>query len=130
MTVFVDSSYFIVRLMPRDQHHLAASGAVESSLRYVTSSLVLNETISVLQARGYLSQALEFLREVRAIPELRNVYADAVLQADAWDLFHRLGGTGATAVDCESFAIMRSLSIRKAFTFDEHFQRAEFEILH
>ena len=57
------------------------------------------------------------------------VYVDAVLQSEAWDLFHRWGGSGANPVDCASFAIMRRMNIRKAFTFDQHFRTAGFEII-
>lgn len=47
----------------------------------------------------------------------------------AWDLFHRWGGSGANPVDCASFAIMRRMDIKKAFTFDRHFRTAGFAIL-
>lgn len=129
MTVFVDTGYFVALLLPRDQRHKRAVKAAKPGMRFVTSSLVINETISLLQARGLLSAALEFLREARANPELRIVHADAAVQSMAWDLFSRWGGGGATAVDCVSFAIMRESSIRKAFTFDAHFRAAGFETL-
>ncbi|MBI3696241.1 MAG: type II toxin-antitoxin system VapC family toxin [Acidobacteria bacterium] len=119
MQASIDTSYFFARLVKRDPWQLAA----------VTSSLVINETVSLLQARNMFSAALTFLRGIRSRPDLRIVYVDAVLQAEAWDLFGRWGATGATVVDCASFAIMRGLSIRKAFTFDEHFAAAGFEIL-
>lgn len=48
---------------------------------------------------------------------------------EAWDLFSRWGGSGASAVDCASFAIMRRFGIRRVFTFDKHFRTAGFEIL-
>jgi hypothetical protein len=54
---------------------------------------------------------------------------DPGLLAEAWSLFHKWGGLGATVVDCASFAIMRRLGIRKAFTFDQRFRAAGFEIL-
>lgn len=94
-----------------------------------TSSLVVNETVSLMQSRGYLSSALEFLQKSRESGDIQVVHADAMLQAEGWDLFHRWGGAGANAVDCVSFAIMKSFSIRKALTFDRHFRTAGFEIL-
>jgi predicted nucleic acid-binding protein len=57
------------------------------------------------------------------------MYIDSTLQSEAWDLFNRWGAAGASAIDCCSFALMRKLSIRRAFTFDEHFRAAGFEIL-
>lgn len=129
MTVFVDTSYYIARVMPRDQRHEKALRAVRPGMTFLTSAMVLNETISLLQARGLFSAAVSFLREARLSQEVSIIYPDAVLQSEGWDLFARWGPAGANAVDCVSFAIMQKLSIKKAFTFDAHFHTAGFDIL-
>jgi predicted nucleic acid-binding protein len=130
MHAFIDTSYFFARLVQRDQWHSKAKRAAASAnLVAVTSSLVVNETASLLQAKGMFSAALTFLRGIRGAPDIRIIYVDPVLQAEAWDLFGKWGQMGANVVDCASFAIMRSLSIRKAFTFDQHFRAAGFETL-
>jgi len=98
-------------------------------MTFYTSAAVINETISLLQSRGYLSASLTFLERVRQNEDVRIIYPDAALQSEAWDLFARWAGAGANAVDCLSFAIMRQLGIRKAFTFDRHFRSVGFEIL-
>jgi predicted nucleic acid-binding protein len=125
---FVDTGYFVARLAPRDQWHERAV-AQPVPREAVTSSLVINETISLLQARGLFPAALTFLRRVRQQPNLRIVYPDVALQDGAWNLFRKHGSHGANAVDCVSFAIMNELSIRKALTFDTHFRAAGFEVL-
>ena len=66
MTVFVDTGYFIARMQARDQWHRAAVEADDPALDLVTSNEVINETITLLQMRGFLSLALDFLREIRA----------------------------------------------------------------
>lgn len=129
MRIFVDTSYYIGRIQPRDQYHRAATRALSAGLTFFTSSLVINETVSLLQARRDLSTAIAFLQQVRLSDEVQIVHPDASLQAEAWDLFIEWGGSGANAVDCVSFAIMRRFGIRKAFTFDAHFRKAGFEIL-
>jgi predicted nucleic acid-binding protein len=129
MTAFVDTSFYIARVMPRDQWHEKALRAVRPGISFFTSAFVINETISLLQSRGYFSAAISFLREVRLSQDVSIVYPDAVMQSEGWNLFARWGPAGANAVDCVSFAVMRKLSIRKAFTFDEHFRTAGFEIL-
>ncbi|MGA3072475.1 MAG: PIN domain-containing protein [Bryobacteraceae bacterium] len=129
MTAFVDTSFYIARIMPRDQWHEKALRAVRPDITFCTSTLVLNETISLLQARGFVSAAISFLREARLSHDVSIVYPDAVMQSEGWNLFARWGPAGANAIDCVSFAVMRKLSIRKAFTFDEHFRTAGFEIL-
>ena len=129
MQVFIDTSYFFARMVENDQWHKRAKKAGRSYRSAVTSSLVINETVSLLQAKGMFSAALAFLRGIRNTPEVRIIYLDPVLQSEAWDLFSRWGGSGANAVDCASFAVMRSFSIKKALTFDQHFRTAGFEIL-
>jgi predicted nucleic acid-binding protein len=116
--------------MPRDQWQQAAIKAARGpGMTFFTSSLILNEVISLLQGRGQFSAALAFLEQVRRSEEVQIVYPDPAMQAEAWDLFGRWGGSGANAVDCVSFAMMRRLAIRKAFTFDRHFRTAGFETL-
>lgn len=127
--VFVDTGFFYARLSPHDQWHAKARRAKIKQFSAATSSLVVNETASLLQSRGFFSSALAFLREVRLDPELRIIPIDARLQDEAWELFGRYGGSGASITDCASFAVMRSLSIRRALTFDDHFRQAGFEIL-
>lgn len=129
MRVFVDTSYFIALLLPGDQWHSGAHRYPIVEAAAYTSSLVINETISLMESRGYLSSALEFLRRSRESDEVRVVHVDPVLQAKGWDLLNRWGGSGANAIDCVSFAVMESFSIRKALTFDQHFRTAGFEIL-
>jgi predicted nucleic acid-binding protein len=129
VTVFLDTGYFIAVQVEADQWHSAAVGVLHPDLRLVTSSMIINETISLLQSRGEFSTALDFLRQIRLDPAIEIVYVDSVLQCEAWDLFHRWGGSGANAVDCASFAIMRRMNIKKAFTFDRHFRIAGFGIL-
>lgn len=129
MKIFVDTSYYVARVMPRDQWHRAAMSAVQPGMTFVTSSLVINETISLLQARGYFSAAVIFLERVRRSQEVQVVYPDRGAQEEAWDLFGKWGSMGANAVDCASFAVMRQLGIRRAFTFDGHFREAGFETL-
>ncbi len=129
MTVFVDTGYFIARMQARDQWHRAAVEADDPTLELVTSNEVVNETITLLQERGFLSLALDFLREIRAGSDITVVYVDAAIQAEAWDLCARYAGAGAGGVDCTSFAMMRRLGIRKAFTFDQHFRAAGFGIV-
>jgi predicted nucleic acid-binding protein len=129
VTAFVDTSFYIARIMPRDQWHEKALRAVRPGTSFFTSTLVINETISLLQARGFFSAAIGFLRETRLSQDVSIIYPDPVMQSEGWDLFARWGSAGANAIDCVSFAMMRKMAIRKAFTFDEHFRVAGFDIL-
>lgn len=127
MRVFLDTSYYIAILNPRDQWHKKAVKALKPEDEPFTSSLIINETVSLMQARGHFSAAIEFLREARENQAVQIVHADPVVQSEAWDLFARWGSAGANAVDCVSFAIMRRTGVRKAATFDAHFRTAGFD---
>lgn len=127
MTVFLDTGYFIALMIPHDQWHTAATKLSVEKVSLVTSSQVVSETVSLLQMRGYFSLALDFLANVLAGDELRIVFPDEAIQRAAWEELRYSGGFGANAVDCLSFAIMRKLRIRKAWTFDRHFASAGFE---
>ena len=129
MTIFIDTGYFVALMNKSDQYHTAAAMADSSIHDLVTSNVVLNETISLLQQRGFLSLALDFLREIRSGTNIHVLYVDAAVQSEAWDIYARYAGAGASAVDCTSFALMRRLGIREAFTFDKHFRTAGFGIL-
>ena len=127
MRVFLDTSYYIAILNPRDQWHKAAVRALNSEDEVYTSSLVINETISLMQAGGHFSAAVEFLRETRANAAVQVVHTDPAMQAAGWDLFARWGPAGANAVDCTSFAMMHRLGIGRALSFGAHFRAAGFE---
>jgi len=129
MRVFLDTGFLIARIDEGDQWHQRARQAGKVDYVPFTSPLVINEAVTLLQYRGFFSAALEFLREIRSNAYTELVYVDPGIQAEAWQLFSRYGAGGASVVDCSSFAIMRRLDIRQAFTFDRHFRAAGFEIL-
>ena len=85
MRIFVDTSYYIARMMPRDQWHRASIRAVKPGMVFFTSSSIVNETISLLQSGGYFSAALTFLERVRRNEEVQIVHPDPALQAEAWE---------------------------------------------
>jgi len=129
MRVFLDTSYYIAILNPHDQWHRKALKGLKAGDEIFTSSFVVSETVSLMQARGHFSAAVEFLREIRSNQAVQIVYVDPAMQAEAWDTFARWGSAGANAVDCASFVLMRRLGIKKALTFDAHFRVAGFETL-
>ena len=94
MTAFVDTSFFVALVVKRDERHERAINTVEPGMLLFTSSLIVNETITLLQSRGYFSNALLFLRETRRNERLTILYPDPPLQARAWDGFARWGAYG------------------------------------
>src|SRR6266581_3036109 len=75
MQAFIDTSYFFARLATHDQWHNKAKRAASArNLAAVTSSLVVNETASLLEANEMFSAALTFLSGVRGSAEIRIIH--------------------------------------------------------
>jgi predicted nucleic acid-binding protein len=130
--LFIDTDAFIARYDKADQHHAAASAAwaelapPDGRWRLVTSSGVLGETFTLLGRRAGFPFAAKVARAILDSPSFTIHWSDAGLAGAALALFTKFADQSVSWVDCESFAIMRSHRIAKAFTFDRHFDDAGF----
>lgn len=150
-TVFVDSGAFIALGVASDERHAAAqhmyNTLLRDGVRLVTSNHVVDETCTWLLrrvSRGHHA-ALEFGRSIgraAALADLAElsivdsssnslvvVYSTPSIERVAWDIFARYDTAGFSFTDCVSFAVMQSLDIKKAFTFDAHFGVMGLEML-
>lgn len=126
---FVDTSFWIALGDSSDQWHKPARKAWQTAGALLTTSTIIDETVSLLQWRGQFSFALEYLDKLRAEDKLLIVYPDADTWAESWRMLRKYGGGGASPVDCLSFAVMRRLGLKRALTFDKHFRAAGFSTL-
>ncbi len=130
---FVDTSGFYAFLVRDDQAHRRACEILRRAAGkrglFVTTDYVLDETATLLRARGQgrlLSPFFEtiFASRVCSVewmgPERFEVTRFFALQHDdkPWSF-----------TDCFSFCVMRDLRLRKALTKDHHFEQAGFEAL-
>jgi hypothetical protein len=51
--IFVDTSYYVARIMPKDRWHQASIRAVKPGMVVFTSSPIVNETSSLLQSEAW-----------------------------------------------------------------------------
>jgi predicted nucleic acid-binding protein len=130
--LFVDTGAFIARYDADDQYHTAAVAAwaelapPASRWRLVTSGGVLGETFTLLGRRAGFPFAATVARAVLDSPSFSIRWGDAETAGAALILFTKLADQSVSWVDCESFALMRSARISRAFTFDRHFDDAGF----
>lgn len=130
--LFIDTGAFIARYDADDQHHATAVAAwaqlapPSGRLRLVTSGGVLGETFTLLGRRAGFPFAATIARAVLDSPSFRIHWQDAGLAGAALALFTKFADQSVSWVDCESFALMRSHRITRAFTFDRHFDDAGF----
>lgn len=130
--LFVDTGAFIARYDADDQYHAAAVAAwaelapPTGRWRLVTSSGVIGETFTLLGRRAGFPFAARVARSILDSPSISIHWSDAEVAGAALVLFTKFADQAVSWVDCESFALMRSARITRAFTYDRHFEDAGF----
>ena len=130
--IFVDTGAFLARYVEGDQYHRAAVRAWKRLERspgaLFTSSFVVDETLTLLGRRttyAFAAARADALYGSRLLTILR---PDATDELAAVDLFRKFADQKVSFTDCVSFALMRRLRVKRAFTFDRHFAGAGFEV--
>jgi len=130
MSVFVDTSAFIALLVAEDENHERAAQAwrqlLDADEHIVTSNYIVVETCALLQRRIGIYALKAFLDDVLPIALIQ--WVDVYLHGAGINGLMMSGRSGPNVVDCVSFAIMRKLAIKRAFTFDRHFSEQGFRI--
>jgi uncharacterized protein len=132
-TVFVDSGAWIALALSADPLHERAREQWHSlksaSAKLYTSIPVMIETFTFLDRNTNRDVALAWKeaactpRTVKIIPcELRDL-------EQSWHYFRRPDLHKLSAVDATSFAIMKRIGIRVAYSFDHHFAVAGFRLV-
>jgi uncharacterized protein len=123
VTIFVDTGAWYALADRSDRHHKQASKfylAQAGRAQFITSSLVLSETFTLLSAHLGRAAALKFwdaLRDAR----IDVVAVDSADLEAAWRLAQAFPDQGFSVTDCTSFAVMERLGIEDVFAFDTHF---------
>jgi predicted nucleic acid-binding protein len=130
---FVDTSGFYALLVKRDRMHAAAkdvlSRAARSGRRFVTTDYILDETATLLKARGYGHLAGALFETVFASAACRLEWMDPDRFEQTRRFFLKHQDQDWSFTDCFSFGVMRYLGIRDALTTDDHFRHAGFHPL-
>jgi predicted nucleic acid-binding protein len=126
--IFVDSSFWVGLVFPRDNRH---GDAVEAQRAFanewlVTSNHVRGETWTVLRRRVGHQVATRALDLLASAPRLRIELISPELESDALRWLRRHDERPYSFVDATSFALMRRLRIREALAFDGDFTAAGF----
>ena|SRR5436309_12224310 len=131
-SVFLDAGYLLALELARDQNHLAASAhwqrLVQSLPPLVTTSYVFDEVVTFLNSRGLHAKAVEMGNNLLSTPSVRLVHINEPLFLQGWAYFQQHQDKSYSLTDCISFVVMNQLQIRKAFTFDQHFNQAGFQV--
>lgn len=128
--IFIDTSGFFALLTTRDRHHTQArrilQQAAKSQRRLVSTDYVLDETATLLVARGVPHLAAPFFQRVFDSQACAVHWTDAAQFAIVQDFFLKHVDQEWSFTDCASFCVMRDQKIREALTNDQHFAAAGF----
>jgi predicted nucleic acid-binding protein len=126
--IFVDTSFLVALLLPKDANHPRAVGAVNelgpvrlSDLLVTTNNVVL-ETITVARYEASHKVAVRAgeLLYRQTLARIHRTTADD--EAAALAYLKKYKDKEYSAVDCLSFVVMEQLGIREAFAFDSDFE--------
>jgi len=129
----VDTSGFFALLVKADPKHEQArallASAAQARGRFVTTDYVLDETVTLLKARGHGHLAEKFFASIFDSRACRVEWMDPERFDDARRFFLKHQDQAWSFTDCFSFALMRKLRLRDSVTTDQHFRQAGFNPL-
>jgi predicted nucleic acid-binding protein len=127
MSTFVDTGAWFARMVPTDPNHQAVIDWFrKNSSPVFTSDYVIDETLTLLRARGETQRAIEFGRAAFEL-SLFTIYKvnDQDLQS-AWLYFRNEPKRNWSFTDCTSRVVMERFHAKSALTFDSHFSEFGF----
>ncbi len=130
---FIDTSGFYALLVKRDDMHEMAARVLDKAAkqraRFVTTDYVLDETVTLLCARGHAHLVAPFLESTLKSQACTIDWMNPDRFAQAAAILSKHLDQGYSFTDCVSFATMKARSLRDALTKDEHFKKAGFVAL-
>jgi predicted nucleic acid-binding protein len=89
----------------------------------VTTDYVLDETLTLLKARGHVDRARRFGPRIFDGSAARLEFLTEQDIQQAWIVFSTYRDKQWSFTDCTSLVIMQRLAIRNVITLDQHFQQ-------
>ena len=131
--IFVDTSGFYSLLVSRDDRHPQASRllgeARRHKRRFTTTDYVLDETATLLRARGHGHLVPVLLETVFASAACTVHWTDEDRFRATSDFFLKHDDQAWSFTDCLSFVVMKDKRLHESLTKDAHFREAGFEPL-
>ncbi len=129
-SIFVDTSGFYASLVRRDDKHAEAAAFLAKGARgrklFVTSDYILDETATLLRARGHGHLIEPFLESVLSSRACSVEWMDPQRFLETRRYLARHSDKEWSFTDCFSFFLMQQAKLRRALTKDEHFRQAGF----
>ena len=130
---FIDTSGFYSLLVRRDPMHTRAAEFIADAAgvrgRLVTTDYVLDETVTLLKARGHGELVGPLFQAIDNSAAMRVEWTTSERFAEATSFCLRHTDKAWSFTDCVSFVVMQSLGLTKALTSDKHFEQGGFQVL-
>ena len=132
-TVFVDTGVWYAMADKSDQYHKKATEytkkLVTSNINFVTTNLVVHETLMLLSRKTSKAAAIKFLDMIYSQDNIEIIENEDSIEQKAYRIFKKYADQDFSITDCLSFVIMKENRIKKAFTFDKHFKIMKFTVI-
>jgi hypothetical protein len=128
--IFVDTSFLLAVLNPRDALHSRAQAWAET----ITEPLLITEYV-VWELVNGLSMPVDrpkvysAVQEIQTAPEWEWIPASPSLFEAGMRLHRERGDKEWSLTDCISFLVMQQRHLRRALTYDHHFEQSSYEAL-
>lgn len=130
--IFIDTGAFLARFIEQDQYHhksiLFWNELKNLQEQCFTSNFVLDETFTLLARRAGYSFAAQRAQNVYSSTQLTILRPTQEDELEAIELFEKYSDPAVSFTDCVSFVLMKKEKLQRAFSFDEHFEKAGFKL--
>ena len=132
MNLFVDSSGWIALFDSNDKYYQLASKAMTSLqgeiVNFLTSDYVVDESLTYLRKKTGHHVATRFGQWVLSAQHIKFVHVDEAVWQAGWEMFQAYEDKEWAFTDCTSFILMHQHHLWQAFSFDQHFAQAGFQL--
>ena len=131
--LFIDTGGFYALVSGEGVAHKQAAAIMEAAASHrrhaVTTDYILDETATLLRARGLTKQLKEFLRLTEESQALRIEWMTPSRFAATRKFMLKHLDQEFSFTDCASFVVMKELRLTEALATDKHFRIAGFNPL-
>lgn len=130
--LFIDTSAFTALSNRRERNHARAMQywrtLRKKRVKLWTSDYIVDESLTLIRKQVGHGEAVAFGNSIRA-REMDVLEVTRDIRDAAWEIFVRYSDKDFSFTDCTSFALMRQIAIKKAFSFDRHFAQFGLEVV-
>lgn len=129
MKLLADTGALLALFNRKDDYHERATAFVASAgnARFVLTELILSETVTRLRARSDAASAANVGVTLLNSRRYEVLFVDTPLLESGLLNLRKLSDKRLSLVDAVSFAVIRSLALDGAFTFDRDFRDCGFK---